>query len=58
MAKYDITFIAEVVVNERVEAESEEKARDKAQEMIDNQNVGENKLDLDWEIVDTELVTV
>jgi len=55
MAKYDVTFIANVVVDERIEAESEEEAREKAQVMIDEQNVGEHKLDLDWDIEEVEL---
>jgi hypothetical protein len=52
MREYDVTFIANVVVNERVTADSESDARSIAQQMIEDQEVGEHKLDLSWDIED------
>jgi hypothetical protein len=56
MREYDVTFIANVVANERVTADSESEARSIAQQMIEDQEVGEHKLDLSWDIEEVELV--
>ena len=47
--KFLVDFSANVYVTEEIEANSIEAAEIIAQEMIDNKNIGEHKLDLEWE---------
>ena len=56
MPQYDVTFVANVTADERITATSEDEARLLAQEMINDQKVGEHKLDLDWDIEEVVLV--
>jgi hypothetical protein len=56
MPQYDVTFVANVTADERITATSEDEARFLAQEMINDQKVGEHKLDLDWDIEEVVLV--
>jgi hypothetical protein len=56
MPQYDVTFIADVSVTERITAASKVQAREFAQKLINDTNVGEKKLDLDWEIEDIDRI--
>lgn len=56
MPQYEVTFVANVTADERITATSEDEARCLAQEMINDQKVGEHKLDLDWDIEEVVLV--
>lgn len=45
---FELRFSARVEVVEVIEADTQEAALEKAQQMINNRTIGEHQLDIDW----------